>query len=613
VEENSLISVIIPAYNTERYIEETINSVLQQSYSNIEVIIVDDGSTDNTAGIIKRFLPDTRIQYVHQKNSGVSNARNYGFKLSKGKYTAFLDADDLWHKDFLRRKAEILDKDETTGIVVSDGCAIDEKSIPLSIFYKGPEEPKKIIELNCDSSLISSALIRRSIMEKTNGFDPQLSNAADKLFTIEAGLLAKMISIKGCPFYYRLHVQNMHKDYNLMIRDYITLFNAFDKKNIYDNENHKKDCWSRMYKACAGECFRNKEYLRGFIFLFKSFLKSPTFLLKEGLNAERIRKLIFKLIYSLGIGHLLYFINRSLNRIPILVFHKVDLEDDKFWSSVHPYQFDQVIQFMKTKYRLITLEELLSSSKKSLRNTAVITFDDAYKNFYDYAFPILDKHKVPATVFVPVKSIMQNAAIWTSQIVTCFKYTNKTELKLNIGGKDLHLRFNNEKERIAGAIFLLNLLQEVSSHEQAVKTEEIKSQLEYIPEKDLQMMSWSEITELKNKIDFQSHSMSHPCLDKVENEEDLVYELKESKAILSDKLARDVKYIAYPIGKYSSHVEEVAGKFYDAAFAVDNKLVELKKLNDPSYRFRIPRYNISDTSVYEIFLRINGFHKLFRR
>ena len=613
MKDNTLVSVIIPAYNTEKYIKETINSVLQQSYSNIELIVIDDGSTDTTANTIKAFLQDKRINYIYQKNAGVSNARNNGFKISKGEYVAFLDADDLWHKDFLKKKVEVLNQNKEIGVAVSDGCAIDENSKPLCIFYKGPEEPKKIIELNCDSSLISSSLIRRSIVEKTSGFDPLLSNAADKLFTIEVGSTSKMICIKGCPFYYRIHGKNMHKDLNLMIRDYITLFNALDKKDLYDNKTHKKECWSRMYRACAGECFHNNQYLRGLILLMKSFIKSPVFLIRDSIQTNRIRKLIFKLIYSVGIGHLFYYTNKSRNKIPILLFHKVDLEDDKFWSSLRPEQFDTIIQFMKTKYRLIPLEELFSSPKEKLKNAAVIVFDDAYQNFYDYASPILDKHKVIPTVFVPVKCIQEGAAIWTSQINTCFQHTNKNELKIDIAEKEYHFIFNSEKERIDTAFFLLNILQKVPAYEQAVKMSEIKNKLGYLKEKDLQMMNWDMITELKSKVDFQSHSMSHPCLDKIENENELTYELKESKEILSGKLGSNVKYIAYPIGKYSAFVEEAASRFYDAAFAVDNHLVELKKINDQSYRYKIPRYNVSDTSTHEIFLRINGFHKLFGR
>ena len=92
-----LVSIIIPTYNTEMYISSCINSVLNQSYPNIEIIIINDGSTDNTEKEILKFK-DSRIHYIKQKNQGVSVARNTALKIINGDYFCFLDADDLFQK-----------------------------------------------------------------------------------------------------------------------------------------------------------------------------------------------------------------------------------------------------------------------------------------------------------------------------------------------------------------------------------------------------------------------------------------------------------------------------------------------------------------------------------
>jgi len=89
---SDLITVIIPAYNAEKYISKTIESVLNQTYNNIEIIIIDDGSTDKTASIVKSY--ENKVKYIYQENSGVSSARNNGIALAKGNYIAFLDSDD---------------------------------------------------------------------------------------------------------------------------------------------------------------------------------------------------------------------------------------------------------------------------------------------------------------------------------------------------------------------------------------------------------------------------------------------------------------------------------------------------------------------------------------
>ncbi len=102
-----LISVIIPAYNAEAFIEKALNSVLTQSYPQFEVLIINDGSTDNTATIINRYQ-DTRIRLINQINGGLSNARNTGIKEARGNYLAFLDADDYWTHKKLEKQIALL-------------------------------------------------------------------------------------------------------------------------------------------------------------------------------------------------------------------------------------------------------------------------------------------------------------------------------------------------------------------------------------------------------------------------------------------------------------------------------------------------------------------------
>lgn len=107
---DDLVSIIMPAYNAEKYISESINSVLNQTYQNWELLIVDDCSTDNTKDIIKKYsLYDTRIiPYYQSSNKGVAAARNKAIELSKGRFIAFLDSDDLWYEKKLQIQIEFM-------------------------------------------------------------------------------------------------------------------------------------------------------------------------------------------------------------------------------------------------------------------------------------------------------------------------------------------------------------------------------------------------------------------------------------------------------------------------------------------------------------------------
>ena len=106
-----MISVVIPLYNKEQSIAATIQSVLAQTYTDYEIIVVDDGSTDNSLKVVQERvseLENERVRIIHQENAGVSAARNKGILESKGKYIAFLDADDLWAPNYLATLAALI-------------------------------------------------------------------------------------------------------------------------------------------------------------------------------------------------------------------------------------------------------------------------------------------------------------------------------------------------------------------------------------------------------------------------------------------------------------------------------------------------------------------------
>lgn len=108
---NDLVSIIMPSYNTAKFIPETIESVIKQTYTNWELIIVDDCSTDNTDEVVKPFLTDERIKYLkNEKNSGAAVSRNYALREAKGKWIAFLDSDDLWLPEKLEKQIAFMEK-----------------------------------------------------------------------------------------------------------------------------------------------------------------------------------------------------------------------------------------------------------------------------------------------------------------------------------------------------------------------------------------------------------------------------------------------------------------------------------------------------------------------
>lgn len=135
-----LVSIITPVYNGEKYISETIDSVLQQTYLDWEMIVVDDGSKDNSATIVRQYAEkESRITLLQQPNGGSASARNNGIRHANGQYIALLDSDDLWDQDFLRSQLNLM-KDKNAIVVHGSYKRINEKSEEILRAWKAKEE-----------------------------------------------------------------------------------------------------------------------------------------------------------------------------------------------------------------------------------------------------------------------------------------------------------------------------------------------------------------------------------------------------------------------------------------------------------------------------------------
>lgn len=176
--ETPLVSVIIPAYNAAQFIERTLRSVLNQTYSNLEVLVIDDGSTDATADIVQRFVSrDSRVAYFKQPNAGVAAARNYGIAKSKGHFIAPVDADDIWHATNIEKQVHLLaNADDAMGMVYSWSMDIDEADcvtgdVRISL-YHGNAYPALFYSNIVGNG--SACLIRRQCFDTVGGYSSEL-------------------------------------------------------------------------------------------------------------------------------------------------------------------------------------------------------------------------------------------------------------------------------------------------------------------------------------------------------------------------------------------------------------------------------------------------------
>lgn len=183
-----LVSVIIPSYNSEKYVGKAIESVLTQSYENIECIVVDDGSTDNTASVAKSFEP--RIKSIYQKNAERSAARNTGIGIATGKYISFLDSDDSIYPSKIADQVAFLERNADCDAVYSKVKLFRDET-PESPFTLERITPSgDILDTLLYGNFITvhSPLIRKSAIEKIHGFNPALSHNEDWEFFLRLAL-----------------------------------------------------------------------------------------------------------------------------------------------------------------------------------------------------------------------------------------------------------------------------------------------------------------------------------------------------------------------------------------------------------------------------------------
>jgi len=175
------VSVIIPVFNGAKYLAEALQSVFSQTWRDYEVIVVNDGSTDDSMEVCKQF-PDVRI--THQENHGQSAARNTGVRHARGEYIAFLDQDDRWYPEKLARQVPILEEGPTYGMVYSNADEIDEdgRIVYRNVLDLASVQPKRSIMdcLGSDMFIVpGTVLIRRSLFDQVGGFDERLSGYED--------------------------------------------------------------------------------------------------------------------------------------------------------------------------------------------------------------------------------------------------------------------------------------------------------------------------------------------------------------------------------------------------------------------------------------------------
>ncbi len=224
----ALVSVIIPVYNGERYLPEALDSALGQTYQNIEIIIVDDGSTDSSGIIADRHAEahPQRVRVIHQPNSGTGVARNSAMAAARGTYIAMLDQDDVWTPVHLAEAVAVLEREPSVGLVHADIQVLHGGRRPSkSLQWRKPEDAFINLLLRRAHIACLSVVFRRSLVDVVGGFDPAFGRLGndDRDMWLRIAKVAQLRYLDSLHGSWRRHAGNQSGDWERMRKGQLLL------------------------------------------------------------------------------------------------------------------------------------------------------------------------------------------------------------------------------------------------------------------------------------------------------------------------------------------------------------------------------------------------------
>lgn len=245
---NPLVSIIMPAFNAAAHIRDSIMSVLEQTYRNWELIVIDDGSTDDTARIVREYQKlDNRISYTYQQNKRLGAARNAGLRQSNGKYIAFLDSDDLWLSEKLELQVQAINR-HAVDLVFSDGYMMIDGTTSLEDYptVSGLFQGSAMFRLQfaCNYIPVLSVLLRSEWVARTGfqGEDLEIFGCEDWDYWLRmARAGAVFLGMPEKLFKYRVHAGGMSRRIPIMkLAEFTALYNNIDYRYLGKDETYRR-------------------------------------------------------------------------------------------------------------------------------------------------------------------------------------------------------------------------------------------------------------------------------------------------------------------------------------------------------------------------------------
>jgi glycosyltransferase involved in cell wall biosynthesis/peptidoglycan/xylan/chitin deacetylase (PgdA/CDA1 family) len=571
-----LVSVVIATYNSGIYLQEAIDSILRQSVGDLELLVIDDGSTDDTRQLVAG-IRDERLSYIWQANAGQTSAKNHGLQRARGEYIGFCDGDDYWYPNKLELQLPLFERSAQTGVVYSAAATIDEHGNPLgkelAAQYRGDVTAQLFM---ANFVPFGTAIVRRRCIEELGPFDSSLAMGIDWDLWLRVSAKYHFDFVAQPTYAYRIWSGQMSKNWR---GRYSSAFRIMDK---FVRANPGKISPRLRQRAIADTlCNRARARmgetpLQAIMDGAKATLLDPfaayswKTLLRTAANATNGRSSPTSPAPQRrdethgSLKHVLAPVARTLTgtRPRIFMYHR--FAPAIATRALGADEFRRQMLLLKERCDVLTLSELIdreSNGTRSAKPAAVVTVDDGYADVFRVAAPILQELSIPATVFVTTGFIDRKLFLWPDQLRALIERSAAGTFRVGGYWQGLEIRLGSKEERelLWNDLADRLLFTTTATRESAIADLADSLQLS-IDDNDMsayEAMTWAELRQLHDAgFEIGDHSCTHACLPAL-SDEDLEAEIVGSKALLERSLGSRVRSFAYPNGTLKDSDERV--------------------------------------------------------
>ena len=320
---------------------------------------------------------------------------------------------------------------------------------------------------------------------------------------------------------------------------------------------------------------------------------------------------LFKFIHSLGIGHLLRISKK--NQLTILSLHRISNEEDYFFNPILPQSFEKLLIYIKKHYTVISFQDLREMKMDKSKPLLILSFDDGYYDFYEYALPILNKYRLLCNHNIVNDCANDNTVIWTQRLNFIFNHcrNNKIELQFDLNQQMFSLK-EFDSNWMKFYIQFFQFLLTIPKLDRLKIIDERERELAIEPK--VRMMNWDEIRDCSRmNVEIGCHTYSHDVLSTVVDEGILIQEIINSKIEIEQKIDKNVSIIALPNGQGNDLIDNFCLKSgFEFLLYVNDGVNDLDFVSNSTLN-KFDRISLIEESYPEMVLRTELLHSKLRK